>query len=200
MDLASLPSPSERDPADHSTAFPELMNERKTANNRSKDVDNEFLSALKLCFRDLKLGNEVQTYRLEKALEALKPKLPVFDKTTAFWNAYKVVADEFDKEFHQKYNTDLDTALIFAGLFLAVSSAFIIQIQPELQQDPTATNQALARLLINNFNGSLFSDAEVSIPRWNGPAKIIVWVEILLYSSLSFSLSCALLAVLGKQW
>jgi hypothetical protein len=45
-------------------------------------------------------------------LEALKPKLPVFDKTTAFWNAYKVVADEFDKEFHQKYNTDLDTALI----------------------------------------------------------------------------------------
>jgi hypothetical protein len=41
MDLASLPSPSERDPADHSTAFPEPMNETKTANNRSKDVDNE---------------------------------------------------------------------------------------------------------------------------------------------------------------
>ncbi|KAJ7479708.1 hypothetical protein FB451DRAFT_1556565 [Mycena latifolia] len=46
------------------------------------------------------------------------------------------LADEHNKEFQQKYNTDLDTALIFAGLFSAVSSAFIIQIQPQLMIDP----------------------------------------------------------------
>ncbi|KAJ7474753.1 hypothetical protein FB451DRAFT_954604, partial [Mycena latifolia] len=51
------------------------------------------------------------------------------DNKTAFWSAYKTLADEHDKEFQQKYSTDLDTSLIFAGLFSAVSSAFIIQIQ-----------------------------------------------------------------------
>ncbi|KAJ6574451.1 hypothetical protein B0H19DRAFT_875143, partial [Mycena capillaripes] len=54
------------------------------------------------------------------------------DKKMAFWNSYMRVADEHDKEFQQKYSTDLDTGLIFAGLFSAVGSAFIIQIQPEL--------------------------------------------------------------------
>ncbi|KAJ7670666.1 hypothetical protein DFH06DRAFT_918369, partial [Mycena polygramma] len=35
------------------------------------------------------------------------------------------------------YSTDLDTALIFAGLFSAVDSAFIIQIQPDIQPHGT---------------------------------------------------------------
>ncbi|KAJ7106200.1 hypothetical protein C8R44DRAFT_577704, partial [Mycena epipterygia] len=55
------------------------------------------------------------------------------DKKTKFWNLYKALADEHDKEFLQKYSTDLDTSLIFAGLFSAVSSAFIIQIQLAIQ-------------------------------------------------------------------
>ncbi|KAJ7510905.1 hypothetical protein B0H11DRAFT_1789957, partial [Mycena galericulata] len=45
------------------------------------------------------------------------------------------LADEHDKEFQQKYSTDLDTGLIFAGLFSAVSSAFIIQIQPAVASE-----------------------------------------------------------------
>ncbi|KAJ7146759.1 hypothetical protein C8R44DRAFT_898935 [Mycena epipterygia] len=46
------------------------------------------------------------------------------------------LADEHDKEFQQKYGTDLDTSLIFAGLFSAVTSAFIIQIEPQLMETP----------------------------------------------------------------
>ncbi|KAJ6469690.1 hypothetical protein DFH09DRAFT_1344691 [Mycena vulgaris] len=45
------------------------------------------------------------------------------------------LADEYDKEFQQISNTDLNTGLIFAGLFSAVSSAFIILIQPEFTPD-----------------------------------------------------------------
>ncbi|KAJ7794777.1 hypothetical protein B0H14DRAFT_2217346, partial [Mycena olivaceomarginata] len=59
------------------------------------------------------------------------------DKKAVFWNMYKTLADEHDKELLQRYSTDLDTGLIFAGLFSAVDSAFIIQIQPEFQlSDP----------------------------------------------------------------
>ncbi|KAK6988010.1 hypothetical protein R3P38DRAFT_3332199 [Favolaschia claudopus] len=72
---------------------------------------------------------------MSKAIADLKPK-PTTEKKTAFWNGYHTLASEYDKEFLQKYGTDLDTSLIFAGLFSAVSSAFIIQIQPEFETTP----------------------------------------------------------------
>ncbi|KAJ6599882.1 hypothetical protein DFH09DRAFT_901781 [Mycena vulgaris] len=122
------------------------------------------------------------------------------DKKTEFWNVYKPLADEHDKEFLEKYSTDLDTCLIFAGLFSAVSSAFIIQIQPELQPDPNYMNQALMRLLIHTVNSSVFSGPDVIIPVSPAPSTLVVVAQSLLYASLSCTLLAALLAVLGKQW
>jgi hypothetical protein len=49
-----------------------------------------------------------------RLVDELKPKPPPgADKKTAFWNAYKILADEHDKELLQRYSTDLDTSLIF---------------------------------------------------------------------------------------
>ncbi|KAJ6602868.1 hypothetical protein DFH09DRAFT_969233, partial [Mycena vulgaris] len=104
---------------------------------------DSIISALQMGFQDLVRkqdeqlkSQQEQAEKLHKAVEALKPQAPVPDKKTAFWNAYMKLADEHDKEFQQKYSTDLDTSLIFAGLFSAVSSAFILQIQPQLMTDP----------------------------------------------------------------
>ncbi|KAJ7877180.1 hypothetical protein B0H13DRAFT_1455490, partial [Mycena leptocephala] len=119
------------------------------------------------------------------------------DKRTNFWTAYKTLAHEFDKEFQRKYGNDLDTSLIFAGLFSAVSSAFIIQIQPELQTGPNTTTQALLGLLVENITGVAPPPALLAQP--TGPATIII-AQCLLYFSLFSTLLAALLAVLGKQW
>ncbi|KAJ7726034.1 hypothetical protein DFH07DRAFT_758277, partial [Mycena maculata] len=119
------------------------------------------------------------------------------DPETAFWNTYKMVADEHDKELHEIYSTDLDTSIIFAGLFSAVTLAFIIQVQPELQPDPNENNQALLRILIHAVNGSIFSDPDLIL---TGPPAIIVAVQSLLYISSFSTLLVALLAVLGRQW
>jgi hypothetical protein len=35
------------------------------------------------------------------------------DKEAAFWNAYKTLSEEYDREFNKTYGTDLDTSLIF---------------------------------------------------------------------------------------
>ncbi|KAK6977683.1 hypothetical protein R3P38DRAFT_2373747, partial [Favolaschia claudopus] len=111
--------------------------------------------------------------RMCKAITDLKPKPPTAtDKKTTFWNGYMILANEYDKEFLQKYSTDLtstdlDTSLIFAGLFSAVASAFIIQIQPEFESTPH---------------------------------PLTVVAQSLLYISLGSTLLAALLAVLGKQW
>ncbi|KAJ7848876.1 hypothetical protein B0H13DRAFT_2361642 [Mycena leptocephala] len=91
-------------------------------------------------FTRMEKQNKEQAEIIQKAVEGLKPQVPTSeaatDTKTSFWNTYKKIADEYDNEFLKKYGTDLDTSLIFAGLFSAVDSAFIIQIQPEIQMIP----------------------------------------------------------------
>ncbi|KAF7352446.1 hypothetical protein MVEN_01209300 [Mycena venus] len=107
--------------------------------------ENErLIQTLETCFSNLVRNQQEQANRqderaerLQEAVEALKQKIPATDKKTAFWQAYKTLADEHDEEFQRKYSTDLDTALIFAGLFSAVDSAFIIQIQSGIQHHGT---------------------------------------------------------------
>ncbi|KAJ7769387.1 hypothetical protein B0H16DRAFT_1715849 [Mycena metata] len=105
--------------ADDPVAIPQSDNDR-------------LITALQTCFVDLAKKQEEQGEKLYRAVEALKSQAPSTDKKTAFWSSYMKLADEHDKEFQQKYSTDLDTALIFSGLFSAVSSAFVIQIEPQL--------------------------------------------------------------------
>ncbi|KAJ6560553.1 hypothetical protein DFH09DRAFT_985712, partial [Mycena vulgaris] len=156
--------------------------------------------------RDLGKTNGEQTQslttmleRVNTALENLKQQPQSTDKTTAFWTAYQKLADEFDEELQKKYGNNLDTSLIFAGLFSAVSSAFIIQIQPELQPDPNPSTQInLLRLLVQNITGAAVPGTQM--PEDPGPTAIIVVAQSLLYFSLFCTLLAALLAVLGKQW
>ncbi|KAJ7178310.1 hypothetical protein C8R46DRAFT_1076321 [Mycena filopes] len=77
------------------------------------------------------------------------------------------LADEHDKEFREKYGTDLDTALIFAGLFSAVSSAFIIQIQPLLVANvPTVIIVVQALQYISLFTALLAALLAVLGKQW----------------------------------
>ncbi|KAJ7268256.1 hypothetical protein C8J57DRAFT_956541, partial [Mycena rebaudengoi] len=122
------------------------------------------------------------------------------DRKIAFWTAYKKLADEFDNELQAKYGQDLDTSLIFAGLFSAVSSAFIIQIQPELQPDPNGPTQALLSLLVQNITGLPPALLPPGVLSTSPPPTIVIVAQSLLYFSLSATLFAALLAVLGKQW
>ncbi|KAJ7893515.1 hypothetical protein B0H13DRAFT_1625217, partial [Mycena leptocephala] len=144
-------------------------------------------------------------HSLTKVVEALalkqQPQSP--DKKIAFWTAYKKLADEFDAELQGKYGQDLDTSLIFAGLFSAVSSAFIIQIQPELQPDPNVPIQALLAVLVQNITGPTSAQFPPGVSTQPGTAAsttTVIVAQSLLYSSLFATLLAVLLAVLAKQW
>ncbi|KAJ7734500.1 hypothetical protein DFH07DRAFT_967618 [Mycena maculata] len=79
------------------------------------------------------------------------------------------LADEYDQEFQQKYNTDLDTTRIFPGLFSAVSSGFIIQIRPELQtalKTPTSIVVAQSLFYISLFTTLLATLLAVLGKQW----------------------------------
>ncbi|KAJ7487328.1 hypothetical protein B0H11DRAFT_1116377 [Mycena galericulata] len=132
-----------------STGTAMLSNSDEIPSTPLSDNDR-LINALQTCFQDLINKQEdhsrkqaEQTEKIYKAVDALK-KEPDSDKKTAFWNAYKELADEYDTEFKEKYGSDLDTTLIFAGLFSAVSSAFIIQIQPQIM----APNAPVTKVLV----------------------------------------------------
>ena len=88
-----------------------------------------------------------------------------------------------------------------AGLFSAVTSAFIVEVNSELQPDPNQETAALLRVILYNMNNTTFGKDIPTIPQpWTGPPRAIVQVQAILYASLAASLFSAFLAMLGKQW
>ncbi|KAJ7757971.1 hypothetical protein B0H16DRAFT_1689430 [Mycena metata] len=104
-------------------------------------ADSErLISTLQDCFANLLKEQKEQTNRL---IEELKPKPPpTTDKKTEFWKAYKTIADEYDKDYRE------NMSLTSAGLFSAVDSAFIIQIQPEIQPQGSSQIILIAECLL----------------------------------------------------
>ena len=87
-----------------------------------------------------------------------------------------------------------------AGLFSAVTSAFIIDVQSQLQPDTGEETAALLRVLIYKIDNTTFGDDPPTLPQWTGPPHTIIQVQAILYASLAASLLSAFLAMLGKQW
>ncbi|KAF9642693.1 hypothetical protein BDM02DRAFT_1973732 [Thelephora ganbajun] len=122
------------------------------------------------------------------------------DHRATFYEHYRKEAEEYDKDFMKKHDEDLNTTLIFAGLFSAVASAFIVQVQPQLQPDPNEETAALLRVLIHKVDNTTFGGDVPDLPQWTGPPRTIIQVQTVLYASLFASLLSAFLAMLGKQW
>ena len=87
-----------------------------------------------------------------------------------------------------------------SGLFSAVTSAFIINIQSELSPDYQKMNNVLLERLLNATTGTLPANSAPSVPRWSGPDPTIVQVQCVLYATLCATLLASFLAMLGKQW
>ena len=81
-----------------------------------------------------------------------------------------------------------------------MTSAFIIDINQQLQPDPGEETIALLRVLIHKIDNTTFGGSIPTVPEWTGPPRTIVQVQSILFSSLTTSLFSAFLAMLGKQW
>ena len=88
-----------------------------------------------------------------------------------------------------------------AGLFSAVSSAFVIAVQSGLQPDSGERSEAYLRAILLTLNPSIVpNEGPTAPPAWNGPGTEIVASSDFLYASLLMSLLAAFVAMLGKQW
>ncbi|KAF9782345.1 hypothetical protein BJ322DRAFT_215262 [Thelephora terrestris] len=137
-----------------------------------------------------------------KALSTLFPHLLGTEDNARveFYKEFQRQTSNHDREFIKKYDDDLSTTLIFAGLFSAVASAFIVSVETSLQPDYTQLSYTVLTLMANISLGHTPPDPSAAFPQWTGPDPAIVHVEAILYSSLAASLLAALFAMLGKQW
>jgi len=87
-----------------------------------------------------------------------------------------------------------------SGLFSAVTSAFIIDVQSELKPDYEEMNNRLLEMLLNATTGTLPVGSAAPVPRWPGADPVIVQVQCILYATLCATLLASFLAMLGKQW
>lgn len=136
---------------------------------------------------------------LQEIVEVLKSSTIVEEKgkdvRPKFWAEYKKVSSEFDDNMLDWCNGNMDTILIFAGLFSGINTAFIMAMQP----NPVDTTNALLVLLIQvMLNGPSAAQSTSLSSSTNYPS--IFWMQVLAYMSLALSLLAAFGAVMGKQW
>ncbi|EKM49159.1 uncharacterized protein PHACADRAFT_59816, partial [Phanerochaete carnosa HHB-10118-sp] len=109
---------------------------------------------------------------------------------------------------------DIDTLLVFAGLFSAILTAFVVQTYQMLQPDTQdTTNQLLAYNSQLLSHGHTYPGTDYHIPptlnmtmtsvlesQPFSPSASARWINVLLFTSLVLSLAAALFGILAKQW
>lgn len=138
-------------------------------------------------------------YLLQDIIELLKSSTIVEEKgkdvRPKFWAEYKKVSGEFDDNMLDWCNGNMDTILIFAGLFSGINTAFIMAMQPNSLD---TTNALLVLLIQITLDGPSAAQSTSISSSTNFPP--IFWMQALAYMSLALSLLAAFGAVMGKQW
>ncbi|KAJ7713015.1 hypothetical protein B0H16DRAFT_1743715 [Mycena metata] len=117
------------------------------------------------------------------------------------WAVYVSEAEKYDRSLVESWKSDMEGMLIFAGLFSASLTAFIIESYNTLTPDSgDSTVQLLAQIsqqLAMAANGSTF---QVPPPTQFSPPTTSLICNALWFISLGLSLACALIATLLEQW
>ncbi|SJL12544.1 uncharacterized protein ARMOST_15972 [Armillaria ostoyae] len=117
------------------------------------------------------------------------------------WSIYLDEATDFDANMLAEWRDTIDVLLVFAGLFSAVLTTFVIQTAQSMQPD---YNEASMRLLFEILKATASNGSQISIPSsptaFFSPSRSYEWLNSLWFVSLTLSLVTALVAVLVKQW
>ncbi|KAF9785313.1 hypothetical protein BJ322DRAFT_1062597 [Thelephora terrestris] len=138
---------------------------------------------------------------VQNVLDNYFPRLESNDDARAeFYKKFKCEAEKYDKDLSERCSSDLDTASLFAGLFSAVTSAFIVAVETKLEPDYTQLSYKVLTVIADANLGTITPGQHPTLPQWTGPDPTLVRVQSILFSSLAASLLSAFVALLGKQW
>ncbi|CAE6441277.1 unnamed protein product [Rhizoctonia solani] len=123
---------------------------------------------------------------------------------SSIWKLYVEESKEQDNELTDGCNKDLDTLLLFATLFSAILTAFLVESTQLLQSDPSETSLELLLALAQSQRrieigapDTLLPPIETTPFQPSGSARLI---NTLWFSALVISLGAAMVAILAKEW
>ncbi|KAG9085372.1 hypothetical protein FS749_004464, partial [Ceratobasidium sp. UAMH 11750] len=122
------------------------------------------------------------------------------------WKTYVWETDRWDKELVGGRNSTLDVLLIFAALFSAISTAFVIvsitDLKPDYTESSAQTLLVIAQMLAiqaSPQNASLMAPSPPDAHSFS-PSSTAVLVNSLWMLSLSLSVAVSPIAMLAKDW
>ncbi|KAG7091721.1 hypothetical protein E1B28_008122 [Marasmius oreades] len=115
------------------------------------------------------------------------------------WKECLNMVDEYDANRCRGWREEIDTLLVFAGLFSAVVTAFSVESYKWLDTDP---EDATAEILIHiaNHLNLLNSSLPTTIPTKFNPPSSSIRINICWFLSLTLSLTAVVIGILCKQW
>ncbi|RPD69457.1 hypothetical protein L226DRAFT_616851 [Lentinus tigrinus ALCF2SS1-7] len=126
------------------------------------------------------------------------------------WTAAAHAVKTYHDELIDRWNKEMDTLLVYAGLFSAVLTAFNVQSYQSLQSAPTDSTVALLQRISAQLDSFSISNSFVNSTQRSRPVQDLtppfhasssaVWINTLWFSSLVCSLASASIALMVKQW
>ncbi|KAK7062920.1 hypothetical protein VNI00_000418 [Paramarasmius palmivorus] len=115
------------------------------------------------------------------------------------WENLMRAVNKHDDEKVQNWKEDIDTLLVFAGLFSAVVTAFVIESYQWLDEDPADTTVALLTQISKQLGNPSMPFEDLSSSPFHA-SSLSIRVNTFWFLSLILSLASGLFALLGKQW
>ncbi|KAI0336714.1 hypothetical protein GY45DRAFT_1315330 [Cubamyces sp. BRFM 1775] len=133
---------------------------------------------------------------------------PAWDSSEA-WAACAKALREYDEDMIQAWKEEIDTLLVFAGLFSAILTAFNIESYTLLQQQPEDATVAILSQISAQLNSFSANANFVNTTRPTEPSSLVppfrasalaVRLNAMWFSALVCSLVSASLGLMVKQW
>ncbi|KAJ8085423.1 hypothetical protein PM082_004239 [Marasmius tenuissimus] len=137
-------------------------------------------------------NNEKETKNPNEVPEKDKP--PSKEKA---WQEVMKRVEEIDGGMERGWKEDIDTLLVFAGLFSAVVTAFTIESYQWLSEDPSDQNIAILTHISTQFHNQSASAFE---PTPFVPSASVIRINVFWFLSLILALVDALFGLMCKQW
>ncbi|KAK7032085.1 hypothetical protein VNI00_013455 [Paramarasmius palmivorus] len=127
------------------------------------------------------------------------------------WEECLKRVDNYDDEMCRGWKEDIDTLLVFAGLFSATVTAFVIESYHWLTEDPDEASARILAEILQHLIGQNNTAAELTIkatthvstsPKTStfGSEAFAIRVNVSWFLSLILALSTVMLGILCKQW
>ncbi|KAI0331619.1 hypothetical protein GY45DRAFT_1209831, partial [Cubamyces sp. BRFM 1775] len=122
------------------------------------------------------------------------------------------ISKEYSEALVERWVKEIDTYLVYAGLFSAILTAFNVESYQLLQPAPPDPSPGILQQIslqlsslsytspLINSTHPAFSPSEASITALSAVPLWAVWLNALWFSSLILSLSSASVGILVKQW